>query len=94
MLYAAKCYWPGVDDRELRDVAERAVRVAPRNADDGIAFHGSLLFSDDDLVLCLFDGPSRAAVMHASGRIGIPCERLMRAVWLEAGGHIPDQAAK
>ena len=50
MLYAAKCYWPGVDDRELQDVAQRAVRVPPRNADDGIAFHGSLLFSDDGLV--------------------------------------------
>ena len=71
MLYAANCYWPGVDDRELRDVAQRAVRVAPRNADDGIAFHGSLLFYDDDLVLCLFK-PSRAAVKHASDRIGIP----------------------
>jgi Protein of unknown function (DUF4242) len=86
MLYAVKCYWPGVDDRELREVAERAVRVAARNARDEIAFRGSLLFSDDELVLCLFDGPSRAAIKRASDRIGIPYERVMHAVWLEAAG--------
>jgi hypothetical protein len=36
----------------------------------------------DDLVLCLFHGPSRAAVIQASGQLGIPSERLMEPVWL------------
>jgi hypothetical protein len=46
------------------------------------AYLGSLLFAADDLVLCLFCGPSRAAVIAASGRLGIPCERLMEPIWL------------
>ena len=80
MLYAAKCYWPGVTETDLEHVAERADARASR---DGVAYLGSLLFSADDLVLCLFEGPSRGAVKHASERAGIPCERLMDSVWLK-----------
>lgn len=82
MLYAAKCYWPGVTETELERVAAWAARSDPRSARDGVAYLGSLLFSGDDLVLCLFEGPSRAAVKHASERAGIPCERLMDSIWL------------
>ena len=85
MLYAAKCYWPGVDQRELRRVTARALRAYGRPAREGaVAYVGSLLFADDELVLCLFDGPSRAAVKRASNRAGIPCERVMDSVWLDA----------
>ena len=41
-----------------------------------------MLFPDDDLVLCLFESSSAAAVHQANDRAGIPCERLMRSVWL------------
>ena len=47
-----------------------------------VTYLGCLLFAADDLVLCLFCGPSRAAVIAASGRLGIPCERLMEPIWL------------
>jgi hypothetical protein len=83
MLYAAKCYWPGVTQTELEHVSARATRAETRSRDDGVAYLGSLLFSDDDLVLCLFEGPSRTAVKNASERAGIPCERLMDSVWLQ-----------
>ena len=33
-------------------------------------------------VLCLFQGPSRAAVIQSSARLGIPGGRLMGSVWL------------
>jgi hypothetical protein len=36
-------------------------------------------------VLCLFQGPSRAAVIQSSARLGIPGERLMDPVWLCPG---------
>ncbi|MGN6167134.1 MAG: hypothetical protein ACTHQQ_03060 [Solirubrobacteraceae bacterium] len=36
-------------------------------------------------MLCLFEGPSRAAVKRASDRAGIPCERVMDSAWLGAG---------
>jgi hypothetical protein len=83
MLYAAKCYWPGVTQTELEHATARAARAGPRSGVGEVAYLGSLLFSDDDLVLCLFEGPSRAAVKHASQQAGIPCERLMKSVWLD-----------
>jgi hypothetical protein len=89
MLYAAKCYWPGVTETELEQVAERAARAGWRSTGDDVAYVGSLLFSDDDLVLCLFEGPSRAAVKHATERASIPCERLMESVWLGQGSRVP-----
>jgi hypothetical protein len=83
MLYAAKCYWPDVSRTEIEQVAARAHRSAgtvdyPPDA----AYLGSLLFAADDLVLCLFEGSSPAAVKRASEELGIPCERVMDPVWL------------
>jgi hypothetical protein len=86
MLYAAKCYWPGVDERKLERITARALRTGDtRGWGSGTAYVGSLLFAGDDLVLCLFEGPSRAAVRRASAQAGIPCERVMDSVWLGAG---------
>lgn len=79
MLYAAKCYWPGVS---RSDVETAAARLA-RSSDPELAYRGSLLFGEDALVLCLFESPSRAAVKRASELAGIPCERVMDSVWLD-----------
>jgi Nickel responsive protein SCO4226-like len=83
MLYAAKCYWPGVGRSDLEQVAERAAETGLEPGQRDVAYRGSLLFGDDDLVLCLFEGPSRTAVKGASERAGIPCERVMNLIWLE-----------
>jgi Protein of unknown function (DUF4242) len=83
MLYAAKCYWPGVTETTLQQVAARAAPADARPCRNRVAYLGSLLFCDDELVLCLFEAPSRAAVINASERLGIPCERLMNSVWLK-----------
>jgi len=84
MLYAAKCYWPGVTQADLENIAERAAQPdpGPGPGRDHAGYLGSLLFAADDLVLCPFQGPSRAAVIQASDRLGIPSERLMDAAWL------------
>jgi hypothetical protein len=89
MLYAAKCYWPGVTQADLESVAERAAQAGPGPGCDRVAYLGSLLFAADDLVLCLFQGPSRAAVIEVSERLGIPSERLMNSAWLG-----PDRPAR
>ena len=89
MLYAAKCYWPGVTQADLESVAERAAQAGPGPGRDRVAYLGSLLFAADDLVLCLFQGPSRAAVIEVSERLGIPSERLMNSAWLG-----PDRPAR
>jgi hypothetical protein len=82
MLYAAKCYWPGATRDDLEQVAERAARADLAAGSGGIVYRGSLLFAADDLVLCLFQGHSRAAVLRASDRLGIPRERLMESLWI------------
>jgi hypothetical protein len=94
MLYAAKCYWPGVTQADLEQVAERAARAGLGSGRDGVAYLGSLLFAADDLVLCLFHGPSRAAVIQVSDRLGIPCERLIDSLWLGPRRSRPEGAQK
>jgi len=89
MLYAAKCYWPGVTKGDVERVAARAGLAGLASGSDTVTYLGSLLFAGDDLVLCLFQGPSRAAVIRASDRLGIPCERLMDSLWLG-----PDQSSQ
>jgi hypothetical protein len=59
-----------------------------------VTYLGSLLFAADDLVLCLFRGPSRAAVIQASDRLGIPSERLMNSAWLGPNPRRPERTQK
>jgi hypothetical protein len=82
MLYAAKCYWPGVTETELERVAGLGGRPGARSSHADVAYLGSLLFATDELVLCLCRSPSPANVIRAAGRARIPCERVMEAVWL------------
>jgi hypothetical protein len=84
MLYAAKCYWPGVETPALQRVAASATREAERLSRNGkpVAYLGCLLFPDDEIVLCLFESSSRAPVNQAAERAGMPCERLMESIWL------------
>jgi hypothetical protein len=85
VLYAAKCYWPGVTEADLEHVADRAAGTG-LDADTGpVSYLGCLLFAADDLVLCLFRSAGRAGVIQASDRLGIPRERLMELVWLGQG---------
>ena len=93
MLYAAKCYWPGVTQVGLEQVAQRAIAGLGRGS-GSVIYLGSLLFADDDLVLCLFRGPTRAAVIQASDWLGIPCERLMEPIWLPPDQPIPEGGQK
>jgi hypothetical protein len=87
MLYAAKCYWPGVTHADLQHVADRAAATGT----GPVTYLGCLLFTADDLVLCLFRGPSRAAVIAASDRLGLPRERLMDLAWLSPHQPNPEE---
>jgi hypothetical protein len=84
MLYAAKCYWPGVTENAVQHAAGAAGHEATRLCGEGkpIRYLGSLLFPADDLVLCIFETPERALVSDTTARAHIPCERLMDTVWL------------
>ena len=76
MLFTAKCYWPGVTDAQLR------AALAGERGDQITVFRGALALPTDDLVLCLFDAESRAAVKDACERVGWPCERVIESVWI------------
>jgi hypothetical protein len=83
MLYTAKCYWPGISADEFDRVA--SLRLARRSAEStGMVYRGAILFPEDDLVLCLFDASSRAAVKETAERARVPCERIIDSVWLPA----------
>jgi hypothetical protein len=94
MLYAAKCYWPGVTQVDLEQVADRAASAGLGTGTGTVVYLGSLLFAADDLVLCLFCGPSRTAVIQASDRLRIPCERLMEPAWLTPHRRHPEGTQK
>jgi hypothetical protein len=76
MLYTAKCFWPGVSEETLRSAAIRA----------GAAFRGALYLPSDELVLCLFESSSPALVKRVSEDAGMPCERIIETVWVDADG--------
>jgi Nickel responsive protein SCO4226-like len=84
MLYVAKCFWPGVTEREVERAAANAARVALIISRRGprVSYRGAMVFPRDELVLCIFESSSRKMVIRASERAGIPCERLMESVWL------------
>lgn len=86
MLYTAKCYWPGISADGFERVA--STRLAGGSESESIVYRGAILFPEDDLVLCLFDAFSRAAVRETAERARVPCERVIASVWLPA----PDDA--
>jgi hypothetical protein len=88
MVYAAKCFWPAVEQDELQQVAARA-HAGVRSEWSEVCYLGSICFPSDDLVLCLLDAPSPIAVKRESERLGIPCERVMPALWIPQLGRGP-----
>ena len=76
MLFTAKCFWPGVGEQELRAALTHSV------IEGGACFRGALSLPGDELVLCLFDARSKAAVKTACERAGWPCERVIESVWI------------
>ncbi len=80
MLYTAKCYWPGVTEDELRLAAARADSETGER--QGTVFRGALYLPGDELVLGLFESSARTDVKRASDEAGMPCERVIEAVWV------------
>lgn len=80
MLYTAKCFWPGVTEEELRCAADRA--SSETGEQPRAVFRGAVYLPGDELVLCLFESPSRASVKETSERAGMPCERVIETVWV------------
>ena len=71
-------------DEELRLSAARAAERT--GSEERAVFRGALYLVGDDVVLCLFDAPSRELVKRASERAGMPCERVIDTVWVDLKG--------
>jgi hypothetical protein len=78
--YVAECFWPGVQDADLRALDERAAAVIAElvRAGDEVRYLGSMLMRADEVVLCFFAG-SEPTVRRAAELSAIPFERILEA---------------
>jgi hypothetical protein len=85
----AECLLPGMTRSSAealghRVAGELAVRPSP-----GVAFLGSLLMPEDEVLLCVFRG-SQAAVRAVSEQAGLPFERIVGCLPLRWHPRWPD----
>ena len=80
MSCVVECFRSGVGQEDLLDLNRRimAAMVDLAAGADGSVYRGSILVLDDEVVLCLFDGPL-ATVRRIVERAGVPHERILRA---------------
>ena len=78
--YVAECFWPGVEDADLRALDRRAAAAAGDLATSGerVRYLGSMLMRADEVVLCRFEG-TEGAVRSAAERAEIPFERILES---------------
>lgn len=86
--YLAECFWPGVADKDLSALDERAEASAEGISAEGrpVRYLGSLLIRKDEVVLCLFSG-SLEAVREAAETARVPFDRIVetdRSPWAVA----------
>jgi Nickel responsive protein SCO4226-like len=74
--YLVECYWPGVDAGAVEAALARA------DAEEDVQCVDTILVPEDEIVLCLFKGPSAQAVRAATLRSGLPSERVTPSIRL------------
>ena len=84
MLYAAKCYWPGVTETDLEQVAARAApsRYRVERQRRRVPRLAAVLRRRPRALPVRGAIPRRGQASRASDA-GIPCERLMDSMWLK-----------
>lgn len=76
----AECLLPGVDQAAAEALGARLKAELARSSSP-VAFLGSLLMPEDEVLLCLFAGPL-AEVRAISERAQLPFERILPCVGL------------
>lgn len=82
--FVAECYWPDVQDDEVRTLDRR---IAASLGDD-VRYLGSVLIREDEVVLCQFAGTAEA-IRRVAERARVPYERLLAATVYTAGTQPP-----
>ena len=88
--YVAECFWPGVDEADLRELDRRieaSVSAAAGEAEP-VRYLGWLLVIDDEVVLVLFDGPP-GTVGRVAEHARIPFSRILAAAHAPWPPHPP-----
>jgi hypothetical protein len=78
--FVAECFWPDVHISDLEALDERvAVAAAELNRQRrSIRYLGSILLSEDEVVLCQFEGTAET-VRETVERARVPFERILAA---------------
>src|SRR5215813_13497792 len=76
--YVAECFWSGVRESDLPDLDQRIAACLAEPGGDAVRYLGSMLIVDDEVVLCLFEGPI-ATVRQVTERAGIAFERILQS---------------
>jgi hypothetical protein len=86
--FVAECFWPDVSEADLEALDRRVEQAAAELAPPQVAYLGSILLREDEVVLCQFHG--RADTVRAvAERAQVPFERILqtaRAPWTSSGG--------
>jgi len=82
--YFVECYWPGVREHDVADAVERLAREPA--GEEPVALVESILVPADEIVLCVFEGPSVEAVRASAHGCGLPAERIVDCVQVPARG--------
>jgi hypothetical protein len=81
LWHAAECMLPGVTRALAGELALR-IKAELGTCAEGVAFLGSLLMPEDEVLLLLFAG-TQAQVRAVSERAGLPFERIVACVGLD-----------
>jgi hypothetical protein len=77
-------YWPGIDERRLREVLPELERAARVMTDEGtpVSHVGSILMPVDQVVFSLIDAADEAVVRLVNERAAMPLDRIAAAIAL------------
>ena len=80
--FVAECFWPGVNEADIKAAEGRARRSAEALADNGdvVAYLGSVLFPSDEVVFFEFSSLSADLVRRVSELAAIPFARIVESV--------------
>lgn len=85
----AECLLPGMTPSTAEALGHRVAEELAVRPSPGVAFLGSLLMPEDEVLLCVFRGP-QAAVRAVSEQAGLPFERIVGCLPLRWPPRWPD----
>ncbi|HET7247038.1 MAG TPA: hypothetical protein VFJ07_19605 [Streptosporangiaceae bacterium] len=93
--HVAECLLPGLSHATAEALGHRVRQEIAGPPGSQVAYLGSLLMPEDEVLLCLFAGPE-AEVRAVSERAGLPFERILGCVgvgWRTDAGDAADEPA-